>query len=65
VRGRSDSGEAQLVLSKAKRKSSAETFGEDHGWSKINVDPSFVKDTESGSWGAIARTDAGSVVFSA
>jgi hypothetical protein len=31
----------------------------DHGWIKINVDASFLEDPENGSWGAIARTDAG------
>jgi hypothetical protein len=35
------------------------------GWTKINVDASFLIDNQRGSWGSVARAHVGLVVFSA
>jgi ribonuclease HI len=35
------------------------------GWTKINFDASFIEDKSKGAWGAVARANDGSVLFSA
>jgi hypothetical protein len=37
----------------------------DHGWQSLSVDASFIKDTNSGSWGAVIRNHQGHINLSA